>query len=64
MQEVLLVVHLLVALGLIGVVLLQRTGGSTIDNVTPPASCNGAPATAPAHGTDSGVLPNLAPAAP
>lgn len=116
MQEVLLIVHLIVALGLIGVVLLQRseggalgigsggggagnlfsargvgnaltrttaylavaffatsialtvlathrTGGSVIDSVTPPASSSDA-APAPAQGTDSGALPNLAPAAP
>ncbi len=114
MQEVLLVVHLIIALGLIGVVLLQRseggalgigsggggggnlfsargvgnaltrtkaylavaffatsialtviatqrTGGSVIDSVTPPAASNGA---APASGTGGSVLPNLAPAAP
>ena len=115
MQTVLLVVHLIVAIGLIGVVLLQRseggalgigggggggggnlfsargvgnaltrttaylavaffatsialtvlathrTGGSVIDSVTPPASSSDA---APATGTDSGALPNLAPATP
>ncbi len=114
MQEVLLIVHLIIALGLIGVVLLQRseggalgigsggggggnlfsargvgnaltrttaylavaffatsialtviatqrTGGSVIDSVTPPASSSDA---APATGTDSGALPNLAPAVP
>ncbi len=37
----------------------QRTGGSVIDSVTPPASTSG---TAPAQG--GAVLPNLAPTTP